>query len=895
MQFRFSQYQYQTDAADAVCDVFDGQPLQDGVSYIRDTGIRRPTSPALQPAQDTFDIPELRPVQEMLGHFDADDDTGYRNADLLLDGERLLANIKNVQRRQNLTESPKLYTDPAGAVELDVEMETGTGKTFVYTKTMFELNRRYGWSKFIVVVPSIAIREGVAKSLDMTGDYFYASGRDGNEGYGKKLRSFIYDSSNLNRLDEFAQSPDIQVMIINMQAFNTSMKENGRSKDARIIFSERDDFGSRRPIDVISASHPIMILDEPQKMGGKATQAGIRLFKPLFTLNYSATHKTKHDLVYALDALDAYNQRLVKRIEVKGFELNNMRGTDGYLYLQDVIVSKNRAPQARIEYKKLSSAGKVVTTSGLFDEGDDVYTASGGLEAYRDGWRIAPDGIVPDGLEPGRTSYVRFMNGETLGKGRIMNDGSEADMRRVQIREGVRQDRNLLSDADFLDVNLLTVIASESYERFAESLQKDIETDLRERPIVINDAFFAKTCVPADKLGPEYAGLGDVSFSKDEARDIVYALTVDRLIDRDGKLTDKYKEEHFGKDAVELLPEPLRKKVPAIRLVLDSVVEGTTKVLIGNALKRKVHGNPLNANWQKKEFQELWRRINHKYAYTVSFNDDELVKNAVKAIDERLVVSKLSYTVTRGIQKENASRDELADRTHFHRNDSYTGGLDVDASNGVRYDLLGEIAQAATITRRCAARILKSIRPDRFLMFRDNPEQFIARVGRLIVQEKANMVVDHICYDRIEGGYDSSIFTKGGNNRDEAEGYQASKCVQDWVFPDGRIESDFAKDLDNAAEVAVYAKLPRGFQIPTPVGNYAPDWAVAFRDDSGLKHLFFVAETKGSLESFDLRGIENSKIACAKRLFNQLDLADGTRYEQATTYQTLLDEVKALQ
>ena len=193
MQFKFSQYQYQTDAADAVCDVFDGQPLQDGVSYIRDTGIRKPASQMPNPAQDAFDIPELRPVQEMLGHFDADDDTGYRNADLLLDGERLLANIKNVQRRQNLTESPKLYTDPAGAVELDVEMETGTGKTFVYTKTMFELNRRYGWSKFIVVVPSIAIREGVAKSLDMTGDYFYTSGRDGNEGYGKKLHSFIYD------------------------------------------------------------------------------------------------------------------------------------------------------------------------------------------------------------------------------------------------------------------------------------------------------------------------------------------------------------------------------------------------------------------------------------------------------------------------------------------------------------------------------------------------------------------------------------------------------------------------------------------------------------------------------------------------------------------------------
>lgn len=385
MQFKFSQYQYQTDAADAVCDVFDGQPLQDGVSYIRDTGIRKPLFQEPEPVQDSFDIAELRPSQESLDYFDADDDTGYRNADLLLDAERLLANVRNVQRRRNLEESPRLYADPAGAVELDVEMETGTGKTFVYTKTMFELNRRYGWSKFIIVVPSIAIREGVAKSLDMTNDYFYTSGRDGNEGYGKKLHSFIYESSNLNRLDEFAQSPDIQVMIINMQAFNTSMKENGRSKDARIIFSERDDFGSRRPIDVISATHPIMILDEPQKMGGKATQAGIRLFRPLFTLNYSATHKTRHDLVYALDALDAYNQRLVKRIEVKGFELNNMRGTDGYLYLQDIIVSKNKAPQARIEYKKLSASGKVVTTSGLFDEGDDIYTSSGELEAYRDG------------------------------------------------------------------------------------------------------------------------------------------------------------------------------------------------------------------------------------------------------------------------------------------------------------------------------------------------------------------------------------------------------------------------------------------------------------------------------------------------------------------------------
>ena len=200
-----------------------------------------------------------------------------------------------------------------GACQLDVEMETGTGKTYVYTKTMFELNRRFGWCKFIVVVPSVDIREGVFKSFQNTEQHFF-------EQYGKKINYFIYNSDRLNELDAYSQSSDINCMIINMQAFNTSMKEGASNKAARIIFDERDEFGSRKPIDVIAANRPIVIIDEPQKMGksGSATQKGIAHFNPLFVLGYSATHKEKHDLVYALDALDAYNQRLVKRIEVEG-------------------------------------------------------------------------------------------------------------------------------------------------------------------------------------------------------------------------------------------------------------------------------------------------------------------------------------------------------------------------------------------------------------------------------------------------------------------------------------------------------------------------------------------------------------------------------------------------
>ena len=300
MKFNFKIQQYQTDAVDSVVRVFEGQGFHDKVGYVRDLG-----KASAKPRQAELGIPNG-------GTEDADpmDDTGYRNEAVALSDEQLLRNVQAVQGQRNIRLSTSLVKD-LGRCCLDVEMETGTGKTYVYIKTMFELNKAYGWSKFIVVVPSIAIREGVKKSFEMTAGHFM-------EHYGKKARFFVYSSANLNQLDNFSSSSGISVMIINTQAFASSLKEDGRSKESRIIYSKRDEFASRRPIDVIKANRPILILDEPQKMGGEVTQKALKNFNPLFSLNYSATHAKRHNLVYVLDALDAFNKRLVKKIEVKG-------------------------------------------------------------------------------------------------------------------------------------------------------------------------------------------------------------------------------------------------------------------------------------------------------------------------------------------------------------------------------------------------------------------------------------------------------------------------------------------------------------------------------------------------------------------------------------------------
>lgn len=1032
MQFKYKVQQYQTDATRAVTDVFAGQPNEGTALYLRDIG---------RLAMETLFSQQMEFIQ------------GYGNARVALTREELLENVRKIERRNNVPESTELAKSP-GAVSLDIEMETGTGKTYVYTKTMFELNKLYGWSKFIIVVPSIAIREGVYKSLKNTEQHFF-------EQYGKAIRYFIYDSKRLNELDAYSQSSDINVMIINMQAFNTSMKENGRSKEARIMYSERDEFGSRRPIDVLAANHPIVIQDEPQKMGGKATQEGIARFQPLFCLNYSATHKEKHNLVYVLDALDAYNQRLVKRIEVKGFELKNMLATDGYLYLQDILVSKTRAPQAVIEYKRINASGSASKRVGRFDEHDDIYVASGELEAYRDGFTVAE--IVPD--MDGSLGYVRFLNGLILRKGEVYGDSAERDMRRVQIREtikshlekeealfsrrikclslffidevakyrqydedggevlgeygrifeeeyaraveeylngrlalnaayreylssidvhathkgyfsidkkgrsidsavkrgseesddesaydlilkdkerllsfeeptrfifshsalregwdnpnvfqictlkhsdsetgkrqevgrglrlcvnqdGDRQDLEVLGESEVQQVNMLTVVASESYASFVSSLQTDIASVLRDRPKVVDENLFIGFTAQKE-TGVSY------TFDENDAKEIIWALNASRLIDRHGIPLEKFRKEGASAISPDDLSEHLYDFIPEIAQLVKSVYDqDALKSMVSNGLESKVRNNALNANFKRHEFQELWNKINAKHSYTVHFDDNELRRNAIDRINQDLVVGRASYMMSAGSQRARQTRESLKAGDSFERTQLRSQEIQGDEV-GVTYDLLGEIARGATITRRSAAAILKGIHPAKFDLFKVNPEEFIAKVSKLIVAEKARMIVDHIEYHRLEDRYDSSIFADT-MPENMSKALSVSHCVQDYVFWDSESEKQFAMDLDSAAgTVAVFAKLPRSFKIPTPVGNYAPDWAIAFEEGS-VRHVYFVAETKGTLNSLDLRDVENGKIACAKKLFNEVSTND-VRYGVVHSYDQLLDIIGCME
>lgn len=397
MKLQFKVQRYQTDAVAAVVDCFAGQPRGEGVSYRIDPGHPSNSAP---------------PTLEF-------SDSGLRNSEIALSPARLLRNIQAVQRSRNLPLSVSLVQSGAASARntpnLDVEMETGTGKTYVYIKTIMELNKRYGWSKFIVAVPSVAIREGVKKTFDSTAEHFQQT-------YGTKPRSFVYHSSQLHELERFSSDAGVQVMIINTQAFNAT------GKDYRRIYDELDGFLSRRPIDVISANRPIVIIDEPQKIGSAKSLAALSRFNALMVLRYSATHQVEHNKVHRLDALDAYHQKLVKRIAVRGITVKGLTGSAAYLYLAGIEIAKGVKPRARLELEIQTRSG-VKRAVRRLDQGANLYDAAKGVEAYR--------GLFITDIDANR-DVVELSNGDTLFAGQVTGDIGDDAKRRIQIREVIR-------------------------------------------------------------------------------------------------------------------------------------------------------------------------------------------------------------------------------------------------------------------------------------------------------------------------------------------------------------------------------------------------------------------------------------------------------------------------
>ncbi len=1025
MRLQFKVQQYQTDAVDAIVGCFAGQPKVDGTSYRIDPG-RIPTSD-----QAAFDLGESLA-------------SGLRNGEIKLTPFQLLENIHGVQRSRGLPLAERVEDSKAapGAPNLDIEMETGTGKTYVYIKTMMELHQRYGWSKYIVVVPSVAIREGVKKSFDITADHF-------QQLYGTKPRTFIYNSSQLHEVERFSSDGGVQVMIINIQAFNA------RGKDQRRIYDELDDFQSRRPIDVIKANRPIVIIDEPQKMGADKSLKALAEFNALMILRYSATHRVEHTKVHRLDAVDAYNQKLVKRIAVRGITVKGLAGSTAYLYLDAIEVKKGQQPSARIELEVQTKGGPITRQTKRVTMGSRLHDLANGVEAYRD--------LVVTNVDAVR-DVIELSNGDAVVAGQLADrDVTEEQKRRIQIREVIRahldkerelfnqgikvlslffidevakyrdyaqedtlgdyarvfeaeyslavadifneleldeaatayrdylqrdevrdvhdgyfsidkksnhlvdpkvnktgDDKGQSSDVDAYDlilkdkerllsldepvrfifshsalregwdnpnvfvmgilkksdntisrrqeigrglrlavdqngermddpntvhdINELTVVTDESYTEFVTALQKEITESLSARPRKATAEFFiGKVVTRVDSDGEEH----QLELTRDHAMQLEHWLTVNGYTDYEHHLTDEWIQ--LNKADAAPLPSGLESFAPQIAELVDSL---HLDIPIGDG--RKPKQIPLNeANFNKKEFQELWARVNHKAVYQVEFDSKELIDKCVAALDKNLTVAALQYVIVEGQQDATVEVEDLARGESFTVTETATESEAITASSQVRYDLLGEITEKTQLTRRTASAILQGVQPGTFGKYRQNPEQFITEATKLINEQKAAVIVEHITYDTLDDRYDTAIFTENQTKQDFSKaGSKLKKHVYDYVVTDSKIERSFVTELDTSSEVVVYAKLPRSFFIPTPVGNYNPDWAIAFQEGA-VKHVYFVAETKGSLESLQLRGIENAKIACARKFFATLGESGerAVKYDVVTDYRELMQLV----
>ncbi len=1018
MKLKFKTQTYQSAAVQAVVDCFEGQP----------------------PASAEAITYRIDPGQAKKGTEDLFSDSGFKNADLALTDLALLDNIQQVQRGQNLPVSDTLVKNKVTRVNLDVEMETGTGKTYCYIKTIFELNRRYGWSKFIIVVPSIAIREGVAKSLEITADHFL-------EIYQKKARFFIYNSKQLHHLESFSSDAGINVMVINVQAFAA------RGADNRRIYEELDDFQSRRPIDVISANRPILILDEPQKMEGAQTLKSLEEFKALMVLRYSATHKTTHNKIHRLDALDAYNQKLVKKIAVRGIAVKGLAGTAGYLYLQSIEISSKKPPEARVEYEQKLAGGNIKRIVKKLSKGDNLYDLSNQLDQYRDGFVVSDINANTDTLS--------FTNGLELTVGDATGDVTESALRRIQIREAIKahfdkeqalfqqgvkvltlyfidevakyrdytsadekgdyarifeeeynqylnevldldetpyikylkgipaekthsgyfsidkktkrladpavaargENAGLSDDVDAYDlilkdkerllsfaepvrfifshsalregwdnpnvfvicalkhsdntvsrrqevgrglrlsvnqhgdrmdhpaivhdVNVLTVVASESYKDFVAALQKDISDSLSARPKVADEEFFTGKVLKTTA--------GDVAVTPQLAKQIYKYLLKNDYTDDADRITGTYHDAKKTEALAELPPE-LKPYATQVYQLIDSVFSASQLPDISD--DRRPKKNPLNANFDKQEFKALWSRINRKAAYSVAFDSEELVQKAVTVLNDKdagLRVTPLQYTIQHGEQAEAVTYDGIKEGNAFKLKATETETNRQSVHSAVKYDLIGKLAEGTQLTRRTVADILKGLNAAVFAQFKTNPESFIAEATRLINEQKATVIIEHLAYDPVEDKFDLDIFTAGLTKQDFSKaGDKLNHHIYDYLLTDSNIERQFVKELDTSSDVVVYAKLPRGFLIPTPVGDYNPDWAISFKEGS-VKHVYFVAETKGSMSSMELREIEKTKIKCARKFFDEINqrfAPEAVKYDVVDSFGKLMELVK---
>ena len=973
MKFQFEpDLGYQQDAIAAVCDLFRGQEVCRSEFTV-------------EHGADEAKLPGL-----------VENDLGVGNL-LTLPDDAILANLQGVQLRNGLLPALCLKSH-----DFTVEMETGTGKTYVYLRTIFELNRLYGFTKFAIVVPSIAIKEGVNKSLEMMGEHFRALYA------GVPFEHFIYDSSKLGQVRNFATSPQIQIMVMTVGAIN--------KKDINTIYQGNEKTGGEKPIDLIQATNPIVIVDEPQSVDGGLEGRGkeaLERMNALCTLRYSATHKDEYHKVYRLNAVDAYEQKLVKQIEVAAGTVVDDHNS---AYVRLVSTKRQRnAISARVEIDVATPAGGVQRREVNIQGGDDLERKTR-REIYRDHYigeiKVGRDNEslelrVPGDehwLKPGEAygavdrgalqrEMIRKAIREHLDKERRLHhhgikvltlffidkvanyrgydtDGNpvkgefarifEREYRRAAndpnyktLFEGVddltdaagrahdgyfsidrlrrwtdtaenrqadrdnaeraynlimRDKEKLLSFEEPLrfifshsalregwdnpnvfqicalrdiqtdrerrqtigrglrlcvnqdgerqqgfEVNTLTVIAQESYEDFAENLQREMEEETGVRFGVVEEHQFAM--IESDD-GSQSAPLG-----VERSRDIWQYLVTEGYLDGQGKITD-------------LLREALPDSNFTLRDDFEQFRDGITKVLrkadiriIPKKAEERRTARPREAVLNSEEFQSLWERVKYKTTYRVQFDNEDLLKECAEALCKApLIPRPRMQWNTAGMQIEQGGvQGRLID----------SGAPVSIRSEAVELpDVLTELQDRTQLTRRSIGRILSY--SDRLDDFSVNPQKFIETAAEAINRRKRLALVDGIKYRRSgnESYYAQELFVK-----DELTGYlnnmiKSQKSVYDHVIWDVGNEAKFAEDLEMSSAVKVYAKLPRWFKVPTPLGSYNPDWAVLLENEDS-ERLYFVAETKGTSFLDDLRNPERAYLECGKVHFATLEIGEN--------------------
>lgn len=965
MKFKFdSKQQYQLAAIDAVVDLFEGQPADAGrfVDKLRgQLGVE-----AEQSALDS-DAGEQAEIALEIGAV---------GNNLVIDDETILQNLQRIQERNGLMPAKELVD----GLQFDVEMETGTGKTYVYLRTIFELAQKYGFTKFVILVPSVAIREGVNTSIELMRSHF-------NELYPTlPFDHYVYSGDDAEQVQSFATSTAVQIMVMTV----ASIKGD---KNTRIFHQQRDKLGGLTPAQYLRAVRPFVIMDEPQNMESELSATAIKDLNPTATLRYSATHGKRRNLVYQLDPVDAHRLNLVKQIVVAEVI---QEGAETTPYIKLIEVKPNLS--AKLELAVRDKNGVIARKKKTVKQGADLERITDN-QAYANNWRLAGVSLDPPAIE--LSNHPQLLVGEEIGSS---NHAIYKDMIRETIREHLRREKQLrekgikvlslffvdkvasylgdgvdnnTANGDFArwfdeiykeelkadkeyakllledphevrsayfaqmkngamkdssgrenendnraydlimkdkarlvsldepvrfifshsalregwdnpnvfqicslremggeterrqtlgrglrlpvdqdgnrygerDIAQLTVVANESYATYAKGLQKDYENAGVEIGRVRAQEF-------AKLINPQT----DAPLGGFESEAIWTLLQSNGFLDEEGHITANFTPDHEGFSLH--LGEPHSDLEPQI-------IDIMREVSIGSIIKpvRRRRTRKLNKQvYLDPEFEEMWNRISRRTTYSVHFDRETLVKEAIEAIDSMPEIAPLRVQVTR-----NSVQVRRGGLTKQERGSRSTELSDFDLP-----DLVSELQDATSLTRRTIVDILLGTK--RLEDFTKNPNDFISMARERIQLVMSRVVQDGLEYEPIEGSiYSIHELRKDGEKERQFfldtmyKLENGEKSDFDYVVTDSEVEKRFAEYLDHREDVRLFTKLPPKFQVPTPVGPYNPDWAIIKRVD-GQDKVFLIRETKSTVDTEKLRETEAAKIAAAKKHFAVLDV-----------------------